>query len=102
MSIDQLNAVGELKDFKPSKKIIELEKGKPYKILEIKIVKTKFGLSVVCHLEENSVWLPKRYLPIFKSANLEEYSQGKHYLIYVDSKTVGLNITPIIKFERKE
>lgn len=102
MSIEKLNEIGELSSFKPVKKIIELEKGTPYKILNISILRTKFGKSVLCELEENNVWLPKRYLSFFEKVNLNEYSEGKHYIIYKDLKNFGPNITPIIKFEKKE
>lgn len=102
MSVEKLNEISELKSFKPTRKISDLKKEKEYQIIGIKILKTKFGKAVLCELLEYSIWLPRRYLSYFENANLEEYSLGKHYIIYNGLKTFGANTSPILKFMKKE
>ncbi|KAJ8677435.1 hypothetical protein QAD02_013222 [Eretmocerus hayati] len=58
--MDQINAAGRaLPEFLPTKKIIELEKTKRYKITKIRKVKTSWGPKVILELEnEFEVFVP--------------------------------------------
>ena len=60
-SIAVFNQIGECA-FKAFKNIKEMELNKQYKIEKSQKVKTKFGPSILCHLEEYKVHLPKIFL----------------------------------------
>lgn len=80
MNLKALNAGSLLqKDNKPVSKLIELERDFPYRIVEAKLINTKFSENILRELEENVVFLSKRctetyklFLQYFKNFNIFE------------------------------
>lgn len=90
--MEELNEAGDI-NYKPIKKLVDLEIERLYKITEAKVVKTKYGDSVLITVEnEFVVFLPKRFNEIsrealqkLKSAFFQAYYKDK------DSKYICLN-----------
>lgn len=87
MDLYKFNKVSLL-ETKPNIKITDLVIDKPVPILECKLVKSRFGETVLAELEENSVFLPKRVVPLLKD-NLHEFIPGKYCLVYQGLKNVN-------------
>ena len=68
-----------------------------YLISKIKLIMTRYGPSILCHLkfdedDEKSVFLPSRYNNVFSPAELDEFI-GKHLVVTaIVGKTVALEI----------
>ena len=91
-----------LEEFKEVIKAMSLETGKFYKIYNVSIVPTKWGKGVACELETNTLWLPKRYLSLFKADDQFriQLNTGEYKLRIESFITILGNKTPINKFEK--
>lgn len=101
MDLSGLNKVGKIADFKETIKVINLKKNTPYKILNVKIIPTKYCESVLCELDDWCVWLPNRYTNWFaEEGHIQNFSTGEYYMKVVAEKVIYGNITPIIEFQK--
>ncbi|CAG9762689.1 unnamed protein product [Ceutorhynchus assimilis] len=97
MSIAEIN---DKYSFKECNKKEELEIGKPYKIINISKMDTKFGPSILVALEDGkSIFLPKRY--DFTQEEIKKLTNGCSALIYRGEKNVGKPL-PAAVFEFAE
>ena len=97
--IAQLNTVSET-DTVEQKKIYELEVETPYKITFAKIINTKYGNSVLLHLNESiSTFLPKRYSAVVKEKQIDQLIGITLSITSIEDKMVTLNF---IKNKKKK
>lgn len=97
MDFEKLNKTCLLDNIKPVIKTKDLLECGPIPILAAKIVKTKFGETVLIEFENNCAFLPKRVLPLMKN-NLEKFTAGKYSVIFRGLKDVN-KPSPGIAFE---
>lgn len=100
MDLKMLNKTSSLTELKPQIKIRELPIDVPFVILEAKIVKGKFGDSVLLELEDKVVFLPSRVTDCFKK-NLEKFQSNKYTITFKGEEQVG-SYQPAAKFEINE
>ena len=91
MDLSKINNIGRLKNILPSKKCMELEINKTYKITEMKLIKTKFGSQILARLNnEFTVFLPARIAKAFDRHQFQrmvEASKGEHlHIRYIGRK----------------
>ena len=61
MDLSKINKISRFDKFLPTKKLIELDIGRDYKITAMKKANTKFGSQIIVGLDnESSVFLPNR------------------------------------------
>ena len=61
MDLSKINKISRLENFLPTKKLMELDIGRDYKITAMKKANTKFGSQIIVGLDnEFSVFLPTR------------------------------------------
>lgn len=97
MNFEKLNKTCLLDSIKSIIKTNELPVNEPIPILSAKIVKTKYGETVLIELENNCTFLPKRVLPFMKD-NLSQFTDSKYSIIFRGQKDVN-KPTPGITFE---
>lgn len=85
MDLKTLNAVSLLEKRTNQRKLGELERDKPYKILDGSIVKSKFGAVVLLELEDFVVFLPARVTETYKPF-VQFFKEQKYYLVYKGTK----------------
>ena len=84
MDVSKINNIGRLENILPTKKIMELEINKTYKMTEMKPIKTKFGSQILASLEnEFTVFLPARIAKALEDdrhqfQQMVEASKGEH------------------------
>lgn len=87
MNLEELNKVSRLDDFLPVIKPKDLTIGELYNITEIKVVKTKYGSSVILELnEEFSLFLPRRITKFI----LKSDETLKNFTDRVKAKAMGI------------
>lgn len=75
MDLSVINKVSRMDNFLPTKKFVDLEPGKTYKITGLKQINTTFGGQVTMELEnEFQVFLPARISKAFQE-HPEEFQQ---------------------------
>ena len=73
MDLSKINKISRLENFLPTKKLMELDIGRDYKITAMKKADTKFGSQIIVGLDnEFSVFLPTRISKALKN-NPEQF-----------------------------
>lgn len=85
-SLTDINACGMLTEFKARLNSCDLVVGRVYRIIKFQLINTKYGLSVLVHLEAGNLFLPKRFTSVIKEQNIEE----------LNSKSLGLVLRSIL------
>lgn len=93
MDLSKINKISRVDSFLPTKKFAELEPGKTYKITEMKMIKTTFGVKVIVGLNnEYSVFLPER-ISKFLQEHTEQFqelakasAENHLYMRHIDGK----------------
>lgn len=75
MDFSNINKISRLDEFMPTKKLMDLDIGKDYKVTELKMVQSKFGSQVVVGIDNAfSVFLPTRISNAFQN-DRQQYQQ---------------------------
>jgi len=83
---------------KPVVKLQDLSLNHPHQILEAKIVRTKFGESVLLELAEKVVFLPKRATEGFRPV-VNQFNTGAYSVVYRGQQAVPGVQNPLNNFE---
>ena len=80
MDLSKINKISRLENFLPTKKLMELDIGRDYKITAMKNANTKFGSQIIVSLENKfSVFLPTRiYKTLENNPEQFQYIGGKY------------------------
>lgn len=70
-------------------KVRNLEPNQVYKILCTKRVKTKYGDAILCELEENVTFLPKRFSEKIDNAKLGQMNRAPYGIINIGCVNSG-------------
>ena len=84
-------------------KLDDLEIGKRYPIDRFELLpETKYGATIVVYIDDELVYLPKRFTKIFKTeADIEELNRQKYVLIY-SGRDVKQHNKILVDFELDE
>lgn len=88
MDLKKLNSISLL-EVKPNVKLSEFPLNVPLPILSTKLVKTKFGETILLDFEDRTTFLPKRVAPLIRDNYLEKLTDGKYCLIFKGMKDVN-------------
>ncbi|KAK9707729.1 hypothetical protein QE152_g27662 [Popillia japonica] len=83
---------------KPAIKICKLHVGTPYKIFGGKFVNTKYGKSVLLELENNVIFLPKRYAEAVTNENIQNFNTSEYGVTVVEITTINDQLTADLNF----
>lgn len=96
--MEKINIIGQLNEFKPTIKVIELEQSRKYKVTKIRRVQTKFGCSIVAELDgEKQMFLPKRYNKL-EDAELKHIIEAGLHIKLLEVREIGGNQCGVIEF----
>lgn len=97
MDLETLNRVCLAENEKQLVKLQDLTINEKYSICKATIVNTKYGRSILLHLESKVVFLPQRVTNTFEP-QLNHFAEGKYALIFKGTKDVR-KPHPLILFE---
>lgn len=80
MDLRKLNNVSLL-ETKPNIKLANFPINVPRPIFSARLVKTKFGETILLEFEDSTTFLPKRVVPLIRD-NLENFTSGKYCLVF--------------------
>lgn len=97
-SLQDINATGLMTSYKPKLKLEDLLPNTVHTILHIILVSGKFGPCVLVELENNIVFLPRRFNQTITEANLEELNSKKLGLVFRGMKKTNHPLpTPLLE-----
>lgn len=88
MDIQLLNRYSLLENVKPIVKLTELPINTPVAILSAKIVKTRFGETVLLEFANAKTFLPKRMVPLMRD-HIDNFADSKYSFIFEGLMQVG-------------
>lgn len=101
MNLAKINSVTSLDAIKPTVSFHELPVETALPIVGARLITSTFGDSILLELSKNSMFLPTRYISVFRD-HLQEFVQDAYSLIYLGRKTYKQHSTPIFKIVKNE
>lgn len=101
MDLNKINSASLL-EAKEVIKLSDFTPNVPLPIQSAKLVKTKFGESILLEFEDRITFLPKRVVSTLKN-HLDEFSNGKYSIVFEGLKDVRMpSMGVIFKFIESE
>lgn len=80
------------------KQLTSLELDEKYKVLSAKITQGRYGKTVLLELEQNVVFLPKRYVNVITQQHIENFNSRRYAIVVNEIVKFGDKETAILSF----
>lgn len=83
---------------KVQKKLVSFELNMKHPILSAKIVRSKYGKTVLLELGDCIVFLPRRYVNIVSEKHIEDFQSKQYAVVVKEIQQMNDKQTPVLEF----